>query len=124
MTVLVDSDVVIEVTRGRNQDVVSRWVELSTSETPVLYSPVTAAELWAGALPHEQKLIRELFRPMKCVVIDEEIGRQAGDYLRQYRRSHNLELADVLIAASAIYSHAALWTRNRKHFPMKGLEFY
>jgi hypothetical protein len=124
MTVLIDSDILIEVTRGRNQDVVSRWVKLSLSEIPVLYSPVTAAEIWAGALPREQNLIQELFGPMQCVPIDAEVGRQAGDFLRQYHRSHSLELGDALIAASAMRSHAALWTRNRKHFPMRGLEFY
>jgi predicted nucleic acid-binding protein len=124
VSVLVDSDVLIEVTRGRNHELVSRWVKLSVSEVSVLYSPVTAAELWAGALPHEQKLIAELFRSMQCAAIDEATGRQAGEYLRQFRRSHNLELGDALIAACAVESDAALWTRNRKHFPMRGLEFY
>ncbi|MGD0367651.1 MAG: type II toxin-antitoxin system VapC family toxin [Acidobacteriaceae bacterium] len=124
MSVLVDSDVLIEVARGRNHDLMSRWVKLSVSDIPVLYSPVTAAEVWAGALPREQRLIEELFRPMECAVIDEETGRQAGEYLRQFRRSHNVEMGDALIAACAMQSHAALWTRNRKHFPMKGLEFY
>lgn len=46
MTILVDSDVLIEVSRGRNQDVLSRWQELSDSDHTILYSPVTAAELW------------------------------------------------------------------------------
>ena len=50
MTVLVDSDVLDEVSRGKDQKVLSRWTELSQSEVTILYSPVTAAELWAGAI--------------------------------------------------------------------------
>ena len=53
MTVLVDSDVLIEVTRKRDSEIVSRWLELGASDRVVMYSPVTAAELWAGVLPRE-----------------------------------------------------------------------
>jgi hypothetical protein len=40
MTVLVDSDILIEVSRGKNADVVSKWIDLSHSDAAVLYSPV------------------------------------------------------------------------------------
>ena len=124
MTVLVDSDILIEVFRGRDKDITSRWLDLSSLETAILYSPVTAAELWAGALPSEHKLLRTLFQALVCVPIDAETGRQAGDYLCQYRKSHSIGLGDALIAATAVQSQAALWTRNRKHYPMKGLSFF
>lgn len=124
MTVLVDSDILIEVSRGRHNEILARWLELSESETVVLYSPVTAAELWAGALPHEHKLLSGLFHALVCAIIDEKIGERAGAYLREYHRSHNVELGDALIAASAVQNEAALWTHNQKHFPMKEVEFY
>jgi len=53
-----------------------------------------------------------------------EVGRQAGDYLRQYRKSHGLELGDALMASAALLNRAHLWTRDRKHYPMKELSFY
>ena len=56
--------------------------------------------------------------------VDGETGRRAGDYLRQYRKSHSVELGDALIAATAVQNDAALWTRNRKHYPMNELSFY
>jgi predicted nucleic acid-binding protein len=124
VTVLVDSDILIEVSRGRDELLLSKWLELSRSDSPVLYSPVTAAELWAGARPREHETLTRLFRALTCVVIDNEIGRQAGDYLRQYRGSHSVELGDALIAAAAVQSKGALWTRNRKHYPMRELTFY
>ena len=124
MTVLVDSDILIEVSRGRNADVVSKWIDLSNADAAVLYSPVSVAELWAGARPNEYETLNNLFRALTCIPIDEEAGRQAGVYLRQYRRSHGIEIADALIAASAATNRAELWTRNRKHYPMKEVSFF
>src|SRR5947207_208542 len=124
MSVLVDSDILIEVSRGRDAGLVSRWTELSRSDVAILYSPVTAAELWAGVRPTEQDALNDLFLALTCVPIDAETGRQAGDYLRRYRKSHAVELGDSLIAAGAVLNGALLWTRNRKHYPMKELVFY
>lgn len=124
MTVLVDSDILIEVSRGRDQAIVARWMELSDSDSPILYSPVSVAELWAGARPHEHQALANLFRTLICVPIDPETGRRAGDYLRQYRKSHGIELGDALVASAAVLNGAALWTHNRKHYPMKALSFF
>ena len=123
MTVLVDSDIIIEVTRG-NRSILHSWIELSESEDIVLYSPVTEAELWAGARPHEYPALTELFVKLVCVPIDRGLGRRAGEYLRLYRKSHRLQMADALIASAAALNQAALWTRNRKPYPMKDLSFY
>jgi hypothetical protein len=124
MSVLIDSDIVIEVSRGRDPQLLSRWEDLSRSEEEILYSPVTAAEVWCGARPHETEALNKLFETMLCVSIDSDTGRLAGSYLRTYRKSHALALGDALIAAAAALNHAELWTRNRKHYPMKELSFY
>ena len=124
MTVVVDSDVLIEVSRNRDGRLISAWLTLTESEIEVMYSPVSAAELWAGALPHEHDVLTRLFRSLRCALSDEETGKLAGNYLRRYRKSHGLELPDALIAAAAVQNQAALWTRNRKHYPMKEVTFY
>jgi predicted nucleic acid-binding protein len=124
VTILVDSDILIEVSRARNQAIVAKWMELSESDDTLLYSPVSAAELWAGARPNEHDALTKLFRTLCCVPIDGETGRRAGDYLRQFRKSHALELGDALVAAAAVQNRASLWTRNRKHYPMKPLSFF
>jgi predicted nucleic acid-binding protein len=123
-SVLVDSDILIEVSRGRNADIVARWMDLSNSDDAVLYSPVSVGELWAGARPKEHEALRNLFLALTCAPIDEEAGRRAGLYLHQYRRSHAVEVADALIAAGAVANGAELWTRNRKHYPMKEIVFF
>lgn len=124
MSVFVDSDIIIEVLRGRDQQIVSMWSALAHSSAPILTSPVTVAEIGAGARPSEMHAISRLFAPLVCVAIDQTIGELAGEYMRKYRKSHNVEVADALIAASAVQSGAALWTRNRKHYPMQGLTFH
>ena len=67
MTVLVDSDILIEVSRGRDSTIVSKWMELSESDALILFSPVTAAELWAGARPAEYRKLEALFDALVCV---------------------------------------------------------
>ena len=124
MPVLVDSDILIEVSRGTNAPVVARWLELSNSDDAVLYSPVSVAELWAGARPKEYEALRRLFLALTCVPIDEGVGHQAGVFLRQYRKSHGVEVADALVAAGAVGNGADLWTRNRRHYPMKEITFF
>src|ERR1700733_2517128 len=124
MTVLVDSDILIEVSRGRNKDIVARWMDLSNSGAAVLYSPVSMAELWAGARPNEHDALNNLFRALMCAPIDKEAGQRAGAWLQKYQLSHGVEVADALIAAGAVANRAQLWTRNRKHYPMKEVSFF
>jgi hypothetical protein len=46
------------------------------------------------------------------VTIDENIGQLAGEYLRQFSKSHNLKIADALIAVSAAQNQAAFGPRH------------
>ena len=124
MTVLVDSDILIEVSRGIDEAILARWTELSESTDVVLCSPISVAELWHGARPREYGALKLLFRTLLCVPIDAAAGKLAGEYLCQYRRSHGLELGDALIAACAVIHGAVLWTRNRKHYPMRDVSIY
>ena len=123
-SVLVDSDIVIEVGRARDSGLLSRWYALGQSTQPILYTPVTMAELWHGVRPQDHAALDFLFATMNCVPLDKTIGRRAGDYLQQFSKSHRVELGDALIAAAASIHSCQLWTRNRKHYPMKDIEFF
>jgi predicted nucleic acid-binding protein len=123
-SVLIDSDILIEVSRARDNAILTRWDDLSRGNTVLFCSPVTVAELWHGARPHEQNTLAALFAAVNCVPIDLEIGQRAGHYLRQYAKSHHVELGDALIAATVCIHKLELWTRNRRHYPMKEIVFY
>ena len=124
ISVLIDSDILIEVTRARDNALLTRWNQLSGQDVPLLCSPITVAELWHGARATEQSVLNALFAAIECVAVDARIGQRAGDYLRQFFKSHHVELADALIAATASIHNLQLWTRNRRHYPMKDLLFY
>jgi predicted nucleic acid-binding protein len=124
ISVLIDSDILIEVSRARDNALLARWNQLSSGSTPLSCSPVTVAELWHGALASEESTLTALFAGIECVAIDAKVGQRAEDYLRRYSKSHHVELGDALIAATASIHNFQLWTRNRRHYPMKGLIFY
>jgi predicted nucleic acid-binding protein len=124
MSVLLDSDIVIEILRSRDQGILSQWEALANTGRPILFSPIGAAEVWAGAHPREFQATSLLFSHLVCIPVEYNIGQLAGEFLRQFNKSHNLKIGDALMAASAVQCHAALWTRNRKHYPMTQLTFY
>ena len=124
MAVFIDSDVLFEILRGEDQDVLALWNSLSGANTAILFSAVSEAEIWAAARSAEHVRIMRLFRPMLCISIDREIGKLAGEYLRKFGASRDLKLVDALIAASAFRHQAALWTLNRDRYPIEGILFY
>jgi len=124
MNILIDSDILIEVSRGRNEKVIEDWTRLGASKAGLMCSPVTIAEIWHGALAPEHNVLERLFSALLCASIDSSIGRLAGDYLRRFHRSHGVELGDALIGATAAIHGATLWTLNRKHYPMREIRFW
>ena len=122
--VLVDTDIFIEVLRGRNPELARKWIALLEAGTLLFYSPITAAELIHGIEDAERPDLLLRFEQMTCAPLDMEVGIQAGNYLQRYHLSHNVELPDALIAATAAVHGMLLWTRNRKHFPMSDVSFF
>jgi len=122
--ILLDTEVLIEVLRARNPSVLAPWSRLQDSSISLFVSPVTVAEIWHGLRPEEEDPVANLFSALACIAIDARIGRQAGHYLRQSHRSHGVMLGDALLAATASTHGLRLWTRNRRHYPMKDLQFF
>ncbi len=123
MGILIDTDVLIEYLRD-NEPIVSRLVEAYKKGKRLCFSPVARAEITAGLRKGEEEITRGLFGLMECLKIDDGIGRKAGEYVKAFRASHSTELADAMVAATAHQNDIPLWTLNRKHYPMKDIEFY
>ena len=121
--VLLDSDVIIEVLRGRGE-VVSSVTALESAGVTTYCTAIAWAEVYAGLRPGEEVATRAFFEARGEVILDARAGRFAGGYLARYARSHNVEIADALVAAAAATSGLRLWTLNRKHYPMTGVDFY
>lgn len=121
--VLVDTDVIIECLRG-NEFVVNELLKTKNKEGTIFFSPINKAEVFSGLRPNEKTKTVDFFRACECLPVTEEIGEKAGEYLAFFRKSHSLELADALIAATCFVHKTRLFTLNLRHYPMKDLEFH
>ncbi|MBL26691.1 MAG: VapC toxin family PIN domain ribonuclease [Rhodospirillaceae bacterium] len=117
---LLDTCVVIDVLRGREAAVA--FVE-GLPVRPSL-SVITATELLAGVRgSRERRTIERLFQVYAVCDVGLAVAGLAGDYVREYGPSHNvdpLDPLDALIAATAKVHGLDLATLNLKHFPMFG----
>jgi predicted nucleic acid-binding protein len=121
--VLLDTDVIIEVLRGR-RELAEAILDLEARGIRTHACAVSWAEIHAGLRPGEEALTQAFLEQRAEVVIDAETGRRAGQYLARYARSHGLELGDALIAATATTAGLALWTQNRRDYPMPDVRFH
>lgn len=115
--ILVDSDILIAHLRGLKA--ARDWLLNARSEGPLAISVVSIAELVGGMRSAERREAWRLLASFRAEPATEIIARQAGEFRRQYRRSHSgIGLGDYLIAATAEVKGYRLGTLNVKHFPM------
>lgn len=121
--ILLDSDVIIAWLRGYDPfaELIPKLLEEGNVMT---WTPVSVAEIFAGARKGEENQLESLFLVLEALTLPPEIGRKAGHYLSAYSRSHGVELGDALIAAAAYFNSIPLWTLNKKHYPMKDIRFF
>lgn len=117
---LLDTCVLIDVLRGREAAVA--FVS-GLKSTPAI-SAITATELIAGAKgKREEEAIDRILATYEVAEIDLEIARLAGDFVRDFGKSHGVDPIDALIAATAKTKGLDLATLDIKHFPMfRGLK--
>ena len=116
---LLDSDALIWLLRGR-RDTLQRLERLGG---PFGVSVISQVEIWAGARDSEHRQIEDLFLSLTTYAVDQVVAALAGRLLR--RPSHHgrrFELADALIAATAITHQLTLVTYNVSHFLMPDLK--
>ena len=99
-------------------------VALGRAGVRTFCTAISWAEVYARVRPGEEAVTRAFFDARGEVVLDARVGRQAGEYLARYAKTHGVEIADALIAAAASVAGLRLWTLNRRHYPMADLRFY
>lgn len=111
---LVDTDVLVWYMRGNE-----RAYKTIENEKDFFLSVVTYIELVQG-MRNRNELIS--FRQAlhnwnaRILYISEEISTKAMFYVEQHYLSHSLQLADALIAATAIICGLPIITGNDKHY--------
>jgi predicted nucleic acid-binding protein len=115
MPFLVDSNILIDVSRGNTAAI--RYVDALPE--PWALSQVTALELIVGARDKRDLAVIDGFLSLYPIVpLSDGIGKQAYELLKAYAKSHGLHVFDSLIAATAIENGLTLLTLNRKHYQM------
>ena len=117
MTALVDTSVLVDYLRG-NQDA-AQVLERERGAAPLHASEITRLEVLAGMRRAEEDATRSLLSTLIWHPVDADVAEQAGALGREWLRSHhNIDGADLAIAATAIRTGSHLLTRNIRHFPM------
>lgn len=113
---IIDTDVLIWYMRG-NLKVLETIEALNGFFTSV----VTYIELVQGMRNKNELLqLRRAFREWntKILYINEDISAKAMFYIERHYLGHSLQLADALIASTAIVNGMPLLTANDKHYRM------
>jgi predicted nucleic acid-binding protein len=115
---LIDTSVLVDVSRNR-QNAVTFLTALSGHGPPPV-SIIAAMELLVGArnardLATLQSFLQSYF---VTVPVTDTVSRRTLGLIEQFTLSHGLEVADALIAATALELSLPLYTMNVRHFQM------
>jgi predicted nucleic acid-binding protein len=117
MAHLVDTNIIVDVTRG--SAAAADYLDGPGAEWSV--SMITCLELLAGARTQRESADLDLvLSGYRAIPPNEDITRYAYYLVKTYGRSHGLDTLDALIAAAALEEGLTLATKNRKHFQMIG----
>lgn len=117
--VLIDTDILINFLRGREK--AKEFLTSLINEDTIYCSVITVAEIFAGMKESEREETTGLIDSLNVISVNREIAEKAGHY-KKTQKSHELELDDCLIAATAFIKNAVLATGNGKHYPMKDIQ--
>jgi predicted nucleic acid-binding protein len=115
MPYLLDSDVLIDISRGSPAAI--DYVDALPD--PWMISQVTAMELLVGARDQREVAYLDAFLSSYPILpLHDSLGKLAYHLLKEYSKSHGLHVFDSLVAATALEQGLTLVTRNRRHFGM------
>ena len=113
--VLVDSDILIDVSRGISAT--TGLLSTTTQTARILISAVVQMELLVGCRNQSERQITERFLSrFEVVDINESISKRAVYLLTTYNFSHGLLIPDALIAATALVIDVPLLSKNQRDY--------
>jgi predicted nucleic acid-binding protein len=113
--IVVDSDILIDISRGVSQAI----EELENiEETKILaISVITKFELMVGCKgKKELRGLKEFLERFEILHLSEAISSKTVELFNKFRLSHDIKIADMLIASTAITYNIELISKNQKDF--------
>ena len=111
---IIDTDVLIWYLRGNE-----KAQKIIHANIPFKISVVNYLELLQGMKNKKELLIFQKHLKKwstEIIQINENISNRAMFFVEDYFLSHSMELADAIIAATALEYHEILLTANDKHY--------
>lgn len=121
--ILCDTNIFIEFLNG-DEPTLKRLRQIGFDS--LLVSSITVIELIKGTKNknHLRKLISDI-NAFSILNFNEEISEKSMELIRNYHLSHNLHLADSIIAASSVVFNLELLTYNLRDFKfIENLKLY
>jgi predicted nucleic acid-binding protein len=113
--VVVDADVVIEVLR--KNPVVASYLRNDIGAFNIVLSAVTIAEIQQGATSKENlQQINRLLKQYIILPIEYQISNIFSTLVQKYVLSHDTDIGDTFVAATALHYQLPLLTMNLKHY--------
>ncbi len=126
--IVVDTDIIIDHSREKETALLKLLEECKKGEIKLIVSSITVFEFFTGSYFKDISLCenaKRLFSDFLIQDVNEKIAHVAAEMNRNLNLSSIIGLADLLIAATAIYLNAPLFTKNKKHFKLiPGIKFY
>jgi predicted nucleic acid-binding protein len=113
--ILVDTDILIDVSRGITLAI--NTLEELQEDHVLSISVVTQMELMVGCENKKEfKQLENFLKRFEIIQLTEGISTKAVDLFKEYRLSHGVLIADMLIASTAITHEIELISKNQKDY--------
>lgn len=113
--IIVDTDVLIDVSRGAGEAIAC--LQQIERQSILSVSTITEMELIVGCRNKgELRTVERFLSRFQIIKVSEAISDKAVELLQKYRLSHGLLIADALIAATAITLDQPLVTKNQRDY--------
>jgi predicted nucleic acid-binding protein len=124
MKLLLDTSVLIDVLRARNQRR-ELLADLARAGHTLATTVLNVAELYSGMRPGEEARTESFLCGLLCYELSGTTARLAGKWKFAWsQKGRILALADAIVAAIATEQHCQLLTDNRRDFPMPEVRLY
>ena len=120
---LLDSDIIIWHLRGR-EEVTEMLRDLQRFGVPGC-SALSLLEVQLGVKKGEEERTNYFFEHLRVFDVNRQVASRAAQLIREHKgKGVTLDIPDALIASTCILHDLILVTFNRKHYPIKELNFY
>jgi predicted nucleic acid-binding protein len=114
---LIDTDILIDASRGLA--CAGEFLNEILAGEGVVISAISAMELASGCRDTAQlAMVKGVLTRFSVVPLTESVSSRARTLIETFTLSHRLGIPDALIAATALESGLALYTRNIRHYRM------